>query len=234
MNTSGATADRAAFLDERRAVGPRRMDELFAPGYDEHWGGINATHHSFLFEFIELTRPGSLLLDAACGTGKYLPAIISAGRRVQGVDRSAGMLRELARKFPDADVTQLALERLGAVAGWAGRFGGVLCVDAMENVPPEDWPVVLAGFARVLRAGAPLYLTVEIPEGGDREAAAHPVAPLVTGEVLWPDEHGGGYHYYPAAGQVVTWLGSAGFEIVHAGDGDGYRHYLARLTGALG
>jgi hypothetical protein len=29
----------------------------------------------------------------------------------------------------------------------------VICVDAMENVPPEDWPAICRNFARALQPG---------------------------------------------------------------------------------
>jgi hypothetical protein len=51
----------------------------------------------------------------------------------------------------------------------------VLCVDAMDFVPPEDWPVVLERFRRALRSGGWLYLTVE-PAPGDRVRAGNQAA----------------------------------------------------------
>ncbi len=224
-----AAAARAAFLAERRALGPARMDKLFAPGYDDGWGHVNPSHHDFVGRLIDLTPAGSLLLDAACGTGKYWPQLLAAGRRVVGTDRSAGMLAQAAAKLRGAELHQLALEQLVSAAELAGRFAGLLCVDAMENVPPEDWPVVLAGFRRAVRPGGPVYLTVEIPGPDDREAAQRPRPPLVRGEVLWPDTHGGGYHYYPAPDQVATWLTDAGMTELAAADADGVLHVLARL-----
>ena len=228
--TSDISQDRRAFIAQRRALGAQRMDELFAPRYDEQWGHINGTHEEFVSALIGLTRPGSTLLDAACGTGKYAPMILAAGRSLIGIDRSAGMLGELARKFPDVAVRQLSLEQLADTADLAATFDGLLCVDAMENVPPEDWPIVLSGFARVLRPSAPLYFTVEIPEEDDWILAERPSPPLVTGEVLWPDDHGGTYHYFPQLDQTSKWVGAAGFTLLRKAEGDGYYHFLASLT----
>ena len=42
------------------------------------------------------------------------------------------------------------------------EFEGVLCVDAMEFIPPEEWPPVLERFHQALRPGGWLYLTVEL------------------------------------------------------------------------
>jgi len=228
--TADTASDRRAFLERRRALGARRMDEIFADRYDEHWGHINETHEEFVKALIDMTPRGSTLLDAACGTGKYAPMILAAGRALIGIDRSAGMLGEAARKLPGMEVRQLSLERLAGTADLVATFDGLLCVDAMENVPPEDWPVVLTGFARVLKPGAPLYFTVEIPEDEDRIQAAQPSPPLVNGEVLWPDDHGGAYHYFPQLDQTSLWVSAAGFTLARLAEGDGYYHLLASLT----
>ncbi len=92
-------------------------------------------------------------------------------------------------------------------------------MDALDNVAPEDWPVVTAGFARVLLQQAPAYVTVELPEG--------PLPPLadprqVPGEVTG----GGGYHYYPPRHLVRGWLEAAGFTITEEADADSYWHLL--------
>jgi cyclopropane fatty-acyl-phospholipid synthase-like methyltransferase len=226
------TQSRADFLAERRWLGSVRMDTLFAPTYDEDWGAVSPSHQAFVRRLTELTPDNALLLDAACGTGKYWPQLIAANRRMVGVDRSAGMLAQAKAKFPAVETRQLDLVELNSVTEWAARFDGLLCVDAMENVTPEDWPVALAGFARVVKPRSPIYLTVEIPGEDDRRAAANPQPPLVDGEVLWPGEHGGGYHYYPGADLVASWLAATGLTVLETADADGYQHILGRTAEA--
>jgi hypothetical protein len=85
--TPDVSANRRSFIAERHALGPLRMDELFAPGYDEQWGHINEAHEEFVKALIDKTRPGSTLLDAACGTGKYVPMILAADRSLIGCRR---------------------------------------------------------------------------------------------------------------------------------------------------
>ena len=46
-------------------------------------------------------------------------------------------------------------------------FDGVICVDALEHVCPEDWPGILARFQKALKPGGVLYVTVEVPEWGE-------------------------------------------------------------------
>ncbi len=141
------------------------------------------------------------VLDAACGTGKYFPTVLASGRSLLGVGHAGALLAVAAAKFPQVATDKHDLQDLP----YKGEFDGVLCVDAMEFVPPEDWPVVLERFRRALRPGGWLYLTVELAPGDQvralNEAARRLGLPVVDGEVIW-DEPDGYYHHYPTVKQV--------------------------------
>ena len=68
---------------------------------------------------------------------------------------------------------------------------GVICIDAMENVGPEDWPGVVQGLATVLRPRATAYVTIELPDDDISRDGEADTAPLVAVEVL----EDGGYHF---------------------------------------
>jgi SAM-dependent methyltransferase len=143
--------------------------------------------------FLTRLPPAGTVLDAACGTGKYFPMVLASGRSLLGVDNAAASLAIAAAKFPQIPTERHDLQELP----YRGEFDGVLCVDAMEFVPPEDWPVVLERFHRALRPEGWLYLTVELAPA-DRVRAANQAArksglPVVDGEVIW-DEPDGYYH----------------------------------------
>jgi SAM-dependent methyltransferase len=211
--------DRRAFIAERRRVSVHRFDTLLSPDYDENWGAISPSHAAFVARLTTLIPPGGDILDAACGTGKYWPAVLAAGLRVTGADQSAGMLAQARRKHPDVPARVLALQDLAAAADLRGRFDGLLCVDALEYIAPEDWPGVAAGLAAALKPRAPAYVTVEVPDG--------PVPAAVDSRQV-PGEHyeGGGYHYYPARDQAREWLTAAGFGIEDEQEADYYWHFL--------
>jgi cyclopropane fatty-acyl-phospholipid synthase-like methyltransferase len=173
-----------------------------------------------------------VVLDIPCGTGWYFALVASAGRRIVGMDQSEGMLAQ-ARAKGIAERLELAgLQELAV----AGAFDAVLTIDAMENVGPEDWPVVLANLRRAVRPGALLYLTVEEwrDEPGKDAALAGLVArglPAVRGEVVEGDV--AGYHFYPERDRVLAWIADAGLDIVdetyeHVEGDWGYRHLLLR------
>jgi SAM-dependent methyltransferase len=211
--------DRRAFIAERRRVSVQRFDTLHSPDYDENWGTISPSHAVFVTRLTTLVRPGGDVLDAACGTGKYWPALLAVGLRVTGVDQSAGMLAQARRKHPEVPTRILALQDVAGAADLRDRFDGLLCVDALENVGPEDWPGVVAGLAAALKPRAPAYVTVEVLDG----PLPAPVDPRQV-----PGEHfeGGGYHYYPARDQARDWLRAAGFRIEDEQEADYYWHFL--------
>jgi ubiquinone/menaquinone biosynthesis C-methylase UbiE len=216
--------DRRAWLRERRRVAEERHDTLHAPTYDQQeWGAISSTHRRFVGQLIERCPPGGRILDAACGTGKYFPMILDAGRRIVGTDQSAGMLAQARRKHPDVPTEKVGLQELAFDA----EFDAAMCVDAMENVFPEDWPLVLANLRRALRPGGHLYLTVELPDERELERvfaeATASGLPAVPGELTSP---GGGYHYYPPLDQVAAWVRDAALESPEDGIGDDYYHLL--------
>ncbi len=213
--------DRALWIAARRRINEQRMDTLFAPGYDNDWGEINPTHRSMITRFLSMCPARPRILDAACGTGKYWPVLLDAGARIIGVDQSGGMLRQAQAKFPDVPVEKIGLQEISI----AGEFEAAICIDAMENVFPEDWPSVLANLSRAVRPGGPVYLTVELPEDDLADVYAAALAegqPIVSGEYL----KDGGYHYYPELSQVRSWVEASGMIIVGEATGDGYYHLL--------
>jgi cyclopropane fatty-acyl-phospholipid synthase-like methyltransferase len=105
---------------------------------------------------LRLIGPGATVLDAPCGTGRYFPMLAAAGVRVAGVDQSAAMLARARERGIAVSLEHISLQELS----YAGRFDAVLTIDAMQHIPPEDWPGVLANLHRAARPGGLVYLTV--------------------------------------------------------------------------
>jgi len=216
--------DRAAWIREQRRINEERMDMLFAPIYDEHWGGhITPTHQRMVERFLALLPSRAHVLDAACGTGKYWPLLLQTTHSLLGIDQSGGMVRRAQAKFPEVPTEKLGLQELS----FQDTFDGIVCIDAIENVFPEDWPPVLQNFYRALQSRGFLYLTVEIPEDDLPtvfQTAVEAGLPVVEGEWV----HEGAYHYYPTVDQVRAWVEAAGFVLLDEAVGDGYHHLLLR------
>jgi SAM-dependent methyltransferase len=218
---------RRAWLVERRVAVMATYDEEAAT-YDDVGSYPAPLQSVFVGRLLETCPPGGLVLDAPCGTGRYFAQVVESGRRVVGIDQSAGMLaqaraRGLAESLSQVGLQELAFEHL---------FDAAMTIDAMENVPPEDWPLVLANVHRALRPGGHLFLTVEeIDEseiGAAFDASRRAGLPTLLGEVVEGDT--AGYHFYPGRDRALAWLATAGFAIVDEAtdqqDGWGYRHLL--------
>lgn len=222
--------DRRAWLRERRQTAEERHDAIHAFTYDEQYGEIGPEHRRFVTDLLERVPPGGTVLDAACGTGKYFGMVLDAGRRVVGTDQSTGMLARARARFPAVPLERVGLQELDFEA----EFDAVMCIDAMENIPPEDWPRVLGNLRRAVAPGGHLYLTVEQVDDEELDAkfadATARGLPVVRGE-----ESRDGYHFYPSREQVGYWLEEGMLAVVAegwtAGDGYGYLHLLVRPTG---
>jgi ubiquinone/menaquinone biosynthesis C-methylase UbiE len=220
--------DRQAWLAERRSAVVAVYDGL-ASAYDKHEYPSDL-QREWVARVLRLVPPGGVVLDAPCGTGKYFPMVVAAGHQVAGVDQSAGMLAQARARGIAFRLEQVALQDLS----YAREFDAVITVDAMENIPPEDWPLVLANLHRAVSPGRFIYLTVEEVEQAEIDQAFQSLSarglPAVRGEIVEGDV--AGYHYYPGREQAVEWFGREGLAIVDEGfrrdDGWGYRHFLLR------
>jgi SAM-dependent methyltransferase len=222
------TADRATWLAERRAAVRAEYDDE-APTYEELEYPV-PLHGAFVDRLLSLTVPGGRVLDAPCGTGRWFAPVVDSGRSVVGVDQSTGMLEQARARGLADDLIRVGLQELP----FAAEFDAVMTIDALENVPPEEWPLVVANLRRALRPGAPLYLTIEESDDAAVDAAyeRHAAAglPIVRGEVIEGDV--AGYHYYPGRTQALAWLADAGLAVIDEAfdqqEGWGYRHLILR------
>src|SRR5690242_2716137 len=193
--------DRITWLREMRRDCEGQYDRE-STLYDQQ-GGVysNIAHQQFIQEFLGFLPPNSQVLDAPCGTGRYLAFLLEAGHSVVGIDQSQGMLERAKAKFPTVQFEKRGLQEMA----YREEFDGAICMDAMENVPPEDWPLVLGNFHRALKDHGYFYFTVETIENADEneirqafERAQQAGLPVVYGE--YPDEEV--YHYHPTSQQV--------------------------------
>lgn len=224
--------DRRVWLEQRRAA--VELDYTHdAPGYDNDLYPISEAHRQFVTRVVDACPADGVVLDIPCGTGRYFELVVALGRRVVGADQSAGMVEQARARGLAKSVEQTGLQELAHVAA----FDGVLCIDAMEHVPPEDWPAVVGNLGRACRDGGLVYMSLEVL--ADQQAhldrtladALAEGMPAVRGEDVGDDT--GGYHFYPADEQIREWLDAARMRIVEdttdMSYGDwGYRHLLLR------
>ncbi|GGQ66777.1 class I SAM-dependent methyltransferase [Couchioplanes azureus] len=132
--------------------------DLWAESYEETPNPVVAidARHSMA---VLAPAPGERVLDAGCGTGRNLAAMLAAGARPSGVDFSPGMLAVARRRHPGVPLIEADLE--GRLPFGDGEFDAVYCALLAEHLAEPGR--AMAEFARVLRPGGRLVLSVFHP-----------------------------------------------------------------------
>jgi SAM-dependent methyltransferase len=105
--------------------------------------------------------PGATIADLGCGYGRHLSAFCTLGVLPLGIDRSALLLREAARRAPTA---RLLCGDLRALPLRDGVLAGATCFYSSFAMGTfGDARAALAEAARALRPGGRLVLTTDNP-----------------------------------------------------------------------
>ena len=215
---------RRDFLNRAKAIAVEHFNSS-AHEYDTVFHSIGPIHAACLEEFLSRLGSSPAILDAACGTGRFFDALSSRAGRLVGIDQSVAMLGQALAKRPGIATRHLSLQELGDVAEFQGAFDGLVCIDAMEWVLRDDWPIVLAGFNSVLTSGGYAYLTIEIPGAHERRELSQPPAEgAVPGEIRVHDW----YNHFPSANAVARWVVDADFDLEYQMEGEYYWHIILR------
>jgi SAM-dependent methyltransferase len=237
--------ERADWLKKAQSQVERLYDQV-SPQYWATAGfGDCETHLAYLQKFLERVAPGGTILSAACGAGRFDGRLLEAGHGVLGIDQSAGMLRRAKEHFPEVQYQKMALQEMH----FREAFDGIICMDAMEHIFPEDYPGILRSFHEALKPGGVLYFTADREEDSDEfdlqayyDQGRAMGLPVVFGEVaeeviskrkmeqLEVPEEGADpvYHYYPPLTKVREWIGQTGFTVELEGAGSGFHHFMVR------
>ncbi len=216
--------ERKQWIIEKRKKAEERYDMIFSSNYDKKWGYIEEKHEKLVKEFIKLIPHKGHVLDAACGTGKYWDILKEYNLKVKGIDQSYEMLIKAKTKCKEYETDKIGLQDIEDV----NVFDGIMCIDAMENVFPENWVDVIKNFYNALKNEGILYFTVETISKKEKDEGftigKKKGLPIVYGEVA----HEGGYHYYPEIEYVKNILKNECFKILKESISEGYHHFLVQ------
>lgn len=216
--------ERTKWLIEKRKKAIERYDTIFSVDYDDNWGYIEEEHKVMVQKYIDLLPQDAYILDAACGTGKYWSILKNYSINVKGIDQSYEMLKKAQTKCQKYEIEKLGLQEIDE----KNTYEGIMCIDAMENVFPEDWDNVLKNFYNALTKDGILYFTVETISKEEKDIAfrtgKEKGLPILYGEVA----HEGGYHYYPNIECVKSSFKNKGFNIIEESISEGYQHFIIK------
>ena len=138
--------ERAEWLKLMRSRAEALYDR-FSYRYWDTWGmDVSDTHREYLQKNQDRIPPGGMILSAACGAGRFEGFLLEAGHSVVGIDQSEGVLAKAKEHFPKVQYKKMALQEMD----FRETFEGVICMDAMEHICPEDYPGIFQA------AGTPL------------------------------------------------------------------------------
>ena len=151
------------------------------------------------------------LLDAGCAAGDHSAQLAQRGARVVAVDASAAMVR-LATERLGASARVLRADLTQPLALPDATFDVVLCSLTLHYL--EDWRQPLAEFARLLRPGGRLVLSLHHPFV-TRELVAdyHALQPVDDAFAGFADEPVAVRYYHRSLERIVADLRDAGFAI---------------------
>ena len=196
----------------------RSMFDAIAPRYDlvnrAMTFGLDIRWRKQSLKALAL-RPGTTVLDLACGTGDFLKILRDGGYRAFGMDLSWGMLAANRTGLPLAQADGAALPVATATVD------GITCGYALRNF--TELAVVFGEFGRIVRPGGRIsLLEVAEPEPGLLRTGYRVwfrgVVPLIGG--LLSDRSAYRYlpkstAYLPSTEELRTLLHEAGFSSVN-------------------
>lgn len=132
-------------------------------GYDQ----IAATYHAqrnpldnrdLLEEFVRLLTPRGRVLDIGCGAGVPVTKfLVESACTVTGIDLSREMLALARKNVPQAWVLEMSMVHL---AFQTQSFDGLTAFYTIFHVPRAYHPHVFAEFARVLKPGGVMLISL--------------------------------------------------------------------------
>lgn len=133
--------------------------------YDQRAASYAAASHDMdlrplYARFLPHVRPGGLILDAGCGSGRDALAFRQAGFRVEAFDASPQMARQAALLLGQ-EVPVLCFEDVA----WQERFDGIWACASLLHVAPADLPDVLRRLQRALRPGGVMFFNFKYGQG---------------------------------------------------------------------
>ena len=149
-------------------------------------------------KFISRLRPDGHILDAGCGTGRFVNYFVRDGFKVTGIDNSNSMIQIASGNNPEVAFRIMDLRQLDF---HHDSFDGIWNVATMLHFDESEVGHILDDFKRVLRSDGTLFLATRTM---DKDL-----------KVIEESTEGGKmtvYYYSPQ--KILEMLTHSGFEII--------------------
>ena len=123
----------------------------------------NPEGHSFrirrtrCLEALSKLPHGTLVVDAGCGPGTFVEALLDKGFHVLGTDIAPGMIEECRKRFADKPHAAFDVSPADAIPLQGMEAGAITAMGLLEYL--NDETTVLREFRRVLKPGGLVLLT---------------------------------------------------------------------------
>lgn len=145
-------------MSDTKRVGVQEGYDLWSETYDATPNPVVAMDARHTIALLN-PQPGEHILDAGCGTGRNLKALLTAGAIPTGIDFSAGMLMVAQQRHPQVELRQADLQQPFPLA--AARFDAALCALIGEHL--RDLSILCREIFRVLKTGGRFVFSVYHP-----------------------------------------------------------------------
>lgn len=191
---------------DRLVAGNRATYDLIGDDYAALNREIPDSVRESLERFVRAVPPGAVVADIGCGPGRDLTELRRRGLAAYGFDLTMGMLRAgHLGGVVQSDMVRLPLR--------TASLDGLWCAAAFLHVPRDLSEPTIAGFARVLRPGGVLHLSVAEGAGDEFQKAR-----LGRGDELWVVHH-------EEAG-LTGMLGAHGLTVTSVARSESHRSWL--------
>ena len=129
--------DRRAWVLERRAAVVADYDADAAAYDDDPYP--NDDQQAWVQRLLGTRAVGGVVLDAPCGTGRYVALVAAAGRRVVGVDQSARMLAQARTRGRADELHHVGLQELNFEDRFAKHSVSAANTTSSTRTLPAIW-----------------------------------------------------------------------------------------------
>ncbi len=122
----------------------------------DHFDSTRYNQWKGVMEFLQTISPGTRLLDAGCGNGKYLS--VRKDCEVHACDTCHSLINTAAKKHAHAHII---LANIKALPYADNTFDNIICIAVLHHlINEEDRLEALSSLLRVVKPGGKIFLTV--------------------------------------------------------------------------